>query len=104
MAGKSKRQISVKRVKMDDPFTDGPAIPPTLLGELRAAYKAYDAALKATEDHNERGKLLQKNYVTTEAVFEHYLQRTRGKLKLADGDVLDTTRGIVRVQRLPQEK
>jgi hypothetical protein len=95
------KMLSLKKRKPKTPpqtHVDGPTIPSALLGELRASYKRYQAALKAVDDHNEQAKFIQREAINAEAVHLHFVGRVQLKFGATDGDLLDLDRGVLRIQ------
>lgn len=93
---KSRKPKSAK-VQKGQTHTDGPAIPPALLGELRASFKRFTAATAAVEEHNARGQAIAREAVNAQAIHEHYVEKLKVKLSVKDGDLMDLDRGVVRL-------
>lgn len=98
------RQSAARKGKRGDTHTDGPAIPATLLGELRSSFRALQAAQAEVDAHNAAGRLVAQRALSAQAVHEHYVGRLKKRLpELKDGDTIDLERGIVRVAVQPSQ-
>lgn len=74
-------------------------IGPTLLGELRAAFRDRVAVLALIEEHNAQGQKLQRRYDAADAVFEHFVHRARKAARMPPAAKVEVNvdRGTIRL-------